>query len=580
MTITNSKLHLKTEIQQLRLLHKSVASTLLVVIVLAVIYAFVLWGEVDQKSLEIWLFLALILPIARLVIFYYNWKSLTEENADTFRQFLLIGNLISGLLWGASTVWFFPEQLEYQLFMLFMLGGIALGASNSDVNYLPGYYAYIWSSLSLLVIALIWVGEEIQMGIGITTILFIIAISIYGRASHKTTYESIKLRFENDDLVQKLEEKTLLAEKANTSKSKFLATASHDLRQPLHTSVLLLDALRFTLEKDSQNDILDKLVRSHDHLSTLFDSLLDISNLDSGSVNVNLQAVSIPELYSSLEEEYSLAAQKKGLNFSIEPINGFIKTDPILISRIIGNLLSNAIRYTPKGAITLGAIEDQNQLLITVTDTGIGISNDHHQQIFNEFEQLNNSHRDYRLGLGLGLSIVKRLSDLLDHEIKLDSTKGSGSTFSLRCQTENPQQETMHAAAVLTDIDVKRRLNILFVDDEKPVREAISLVLNNFDMNVITAESASEAIEHLANMKPSLDVIVADYRLKNGETGFDVIEKTCEFMNADIPSIIVTGEANFDQMKPAQRKNVVIVQKPISSAVLMPLILERINKEG
>ncbi len=580
MTITNSKLHLKTEIQQLGLLHKSVASTLLVVIVLAVIYAFVLWGEVDQKSLKIWLFLALILPIARLVLFYYNCKSLTEENADTFRQFLLIGNLISGLLWGASTVWFFPEQLEYQLFMLFMLGGIALGASNSDVNYLPGYYAYIWSSLSLLVIALIWVGEEIQMGIGITTILFIIAISIYGRASHKTTYESIKLRFENDDLVQKLEEKTLLAEKANTSKSKFLATASHDLRQPLHTSVLLLDALRFTLEKDSQNDILDKLVRSHDHLSTLFDSLLDISNLDSGSVNVNLQAVSIPELYSSLEEEYSLAAQKKGLNFSIEPINGFIKTDPILISRIIGNLLSNAIRYTPKGAITLGAIEDQNQLLITVTDTGIGISNDHHQQIFNEFEQLNNSHRDYRLGLGLGLSIVKRLSDLLDHEIKLDSTKGSGSTFSLRCQTENPQQETMHAAAVLTDIDVKRRLNILFVDDEKPVREAISLVLNNFDMNVITAESASEAIEHLANMKPSLDVIVADYRLKNGETGFDVIEKTCEFMNADIPSIIVTGEANFDQMKPAQRKNVVIVQKPISSAVLMPLILERINKEG
>ncbi len=580
MIITNNNLHLKTKTQQLRLLHKSVASTLLIVIVLTSIYALVLWEAVDLKFLKIWLVLALILPIARLALFYWNWKLLTEENARTFRQFIFIGNLISGLLWGASTVWFFPEQLEYQLFMLFMLGGIALGASNSDANYLSGYYAYIWSSLSLLVVALILVGEEIQIGIGVTTILFMLAISIYGRASHKTTYESIKLRFENDDLVQKLEEKTLLAEKANTSKSKFLATASHDLRQPLHTSILLLDALRFTLDKDSQNEILNKLVRSHDHLSKLFDSLLDISNLDSGSVNVNSQAVSIPELYSSLEEEYSLAAQKKGLNFIVEPINGFIKTDPILISRIIGNLLSNAIRYTATGAITLGAIEDQNQVLITVVDTGIGISNDHHQQIFNEFEQLNNGHRDYRLGLGLGLSIVKRLSDLLDHEITLDSTKGSGSTFSLRCQKEDSQQEFVQSTVALTDIDVKRRLTVLFVDDEKSVREAISLVLNNFDMNVITAESASEAIEHLASLKPSLDVIVADYRLKNGETGFDVIEKVCELMNADIPSIIVTGEANLDQMKPAQRKDVVIVQKPISSAVLMPLILERINKEG
>ena len=578
MIITNKKLHLKTKAQQLGLLHKSVASTLLIVVVLTVIYALVLWGAVELESLKTWLIMALTLPILRLTLFYWQWKLLTEENTKTFRQFIFIGNLVSGLLWGLSTVWFLPEQLEYQLFMLFMLGGMALGASNSDAHYLPGYYAYIWSSLSLLAVALISVGDKIQIGIGATTILFIIAISIYGRASHKTAYESIKLRFENDDLVQKLEEKTLLAEKANASKSKFLATASHDLRQPLHTSVLLLDALRFTLDKDSQNEILNKLVRSHDHLSKLFDSLLDISNLDSGSVKVNLQAVSIAELYSSLEEDYRLAAQKKGLNFIVEPNNVSIKTDPILISRIIGNLLSNAIRYTPKGAITLGVIEDQNQVYITVTDTGIGISKDHHQQIFNEFEQLNNSHRDYRLGLGLGLSIVKRLSDLLDHEITLDSTKGSGSTFSLRCQTEDSQQEPVQSNVALTDIDVKRSLTVLFVDDEKSVREAISLVLNNFDMNVITAESASEAIEHLARLKPSLDVIVADFRLKNGETGFDVIEKICEFVNADIPSIIVTGEVSLDQMKSAQRKSVVIVQKPISSAVLMPLILESVNK--
>jgi len=579
MTITTNTLHLKTKAQQLRLLHKSVAPTLFIVIVLAVIYAFVLWEAVDLKSLKTWLFLALVLPIARLVLLYWNWKVLTEENTNTFRQFILIGNLISGLLWGASTLWFFPEQLEYQLFMLFMLGGIALGASNSDVNYLPGYYAYIGSSLILLVIALISVGEEIQTGIGITTIVFMLAISIYGRASHKTTYESIKLRFENDDLVQKLEEKTLLAEKANTSKSKFLATASHDLRQPLHTSVLLLDALRFTLEKDSQTDILNKLVRSHDHLSTLFDSLLDISNLDSGSVNVNLQAVSIPELYSSLEEEYRLAAQKKGLNFIVQPSNVFVKTDPILISRIVGNLLSNAIRYTPNGSVTLGVIEDENEALITVTDTGKGIAKDHHRQIFKEFEQLNNSHRDYRLGLGLGLSIVQRLSDLLDHDIELDSVLGSGSTFSLRCQIEDPQQETTQAPVALTDISVERGLTVLFVDDEKSVREALSLVLENVDMSVITAESASEAIDHLASLTPSLDVIIADYRLKDEETGFDVIEKVCDFMNAEIPSIIVTGEANIDHLAPAQKKNVIIAQKPISSAVLIPLILDSISKE-
>jgi len=203
MITANSTLHHKTRTQQLRLLHKSVASTLLVVIFFTAIYALILWEAVDLEFLKIWLVLALVLPVARLALFYWNWKSLTEENANAFRQFILIGNLMSGLLWGASTIWFFPEQLEYQLFMLFMLGGIALGASNSDVNYLPGYYAYVWSSLSLLVIALFWVGEKIQMGIGLTTIFFIIAISIYGRASHKTTYESIKLRFENDDLVQK-----------------------------------------------------------------------------------------------------------------------------------------------------------------------------------------------------------------------------------------------------------------------------------------------------------------------------------------------------------------------------------------
>jgi signal transduction histidine kinase len=429
-------------------------------------------------------------------------------------------------------------------------------------------------------IAFYLVGEKIEFGIGITSILYIIYISIYGRTSHKNNYESIKLRFENDDLVQKLEEKTLIAEQANTSKSKFLATASHDLRQPLHTSGILLDALKFTLEKDSQTAILDKLVHSHNHLSALFDSLLDISNLDSGSVKVNLQSVSIPQLYSSLWEEYHFAAEEKGLTFHIEPIDCYINTDPILMTRVIGNLLSNAIRYTTQGSVTLSAIqESNNQVMVTVADTGIGISNQHHRQIFDEFEQLNNSHRDHRLGLGLGLSIVKRLSRLLDHKIHLVSEKNSGSIFSLQCQKVAQQEQTALIDNTPNDIRIERTLNVVFVDDEVPIRDAIGLVLENFDMNVITAKSGSDAINQLSSSKRSLDIIVTDYRLKDGETGLDVIYEIRKFMNADIPAIIVTGELNLDDITPAQEKDFVILHKPISSAVLIPLILERINNK-
>jgi signal transduction histidine kinase/CheY-like chemotaxis protein len=580
MIVTNNT-HIKTQAQQLYLLHKAVVPNLLIVLVVATIYAFVLWGTVDSTSLNVWLVLALALTIVRMILFQWRWKILTIENANTFKQFILIGNLISGLLWGLSTIWFFPDQLEYQLFMLFMLGGLALGASNSDVNYLAGYYAYVWSSLLPLVIALYLIGEKIQLGISVSTIFYIVAISIYGRAFHKNIYESIKLRFENDGLVQKLEEKTLIAEKANTSKSKFLATASHDLRQPLHSSGILLDALKFTLEKDSQIDILDKLVHSHDHLSALFDSLLDISNLDSGSVNVNIQSVSITKLYSSLWESYHFAAEEKGLLLNIDAIEGCIKTDPILMNRILGNLLSNAIRYTFKGSINLKAVrEPNNQVLITVSDTGIGIANEYHQQVFDEFEQLNNSHRDHRLGLGLGLSIVKRLSDLLEHNIQLVSTEGSGTTFSLRCQKGHQEQQNMPVDSMSKNIEIERALTILFVDDERPIRDAIGLVLDNFDMHVITAESASDAIAKLKKTDISLDVIVTDYRLKDGETGLDVIDTVREFMNDNTLGIIVTGEINFHDIAPAQEKGYAVLHKPISSSALIPLLLESVNSKN
>jgi len=578
MINADHNLHVKIQAHQLGLLQEAVLVSQLIQAIAAGIYAFVLWDIVDLPTLKLWLTLTLATAFTRLALFYWQWNLPIERKLNSFKCYLVIGNFVCGLLWGASTIWFFPEQFEYQLFMLFMLGGIALGSSLTDTNYLPGYYAYLWTSLFQLVIGLLIVGEKIQIGMGVITIFFIGAISVFGRATSRTLYESIRLRFENDELVQRLEEKTLIAEKANASKSKFLATASHDLRQPLHTSSLLLDALRATLEKNSQYEILDKLVTSQDRLTTLFDALLDISNLDSGSVKLEFESVSVAQFYLSLVEENRPVAEKKGLELTFESGDFWIKTDPILITRIIGNLLSNAIRYTHNGSIRLTAKEEGNgQILLSVIDTGVGISKDHHQRIFHEFEQLNNSHRDYRLGLGLGLSIVKRLSDLLDHKVNLVSKEGQGSTFTIRCEKGAEPEQTAPANDLFEEPYFERTINILFVDDESSIREAMSLVLGNFNVNVMTAESTSQAINMLDDVTASLDVIIADFRLKDGETGFDVIDQVREFMHTEVPAIIITGEVDLESISASNRNRFAVAQKPISSAALMPLILNAVN---
>ncbi|MDV7339394.1 ATP-binding protein [Terasakiella sp. A23] len=375
---------------------------------------------------------------------------------------------------------------------------------------------------------------------------------------------------------QHLQEAKEKAELASIAKSQFLASASHDLRQPLHAMGLLLSVLEQYIEDGHGKKVLEHVTTSLEAMNELFSGILDISKLDADAVPVEMQTVRIPEIFKTLETDFTPMAENAGLDIRFVRSSCHVKSDPVQVERILRNLLSNALRYTSSGRVLVGCRRRGSEIEFCVHDTGVGIAEEDLKRIFEEFRQVENPERDRRKGLGLGLAICDRVATLLNTEIEVKSQKGVGSSFCFRL----PMMETVKKVKEKSrggDLSLIQGRTILFIEDEVDVQTAIQYMIEAWGCEPIIASSLDEARKLLNQNMVCPDAIVADYRLRDEENGLDIIKAIRQDFKKRIPAIVVSGDTDPDLIKQMQIYGLQLLNKPILPDVMQQRLLEMLT---
>ncbi len=356
------------------------------------------------------------------------------------------------------------------------------------------------------------------------------------------------------------------ADRANQAKSRFLATASHDLRQPLQTLSLLNGTLRRMFADSDAMPILTQQEQAIDGMSRLLNTLLDISKLESGAVKPDPTDFAVAALFEEVRIEFQDLAASKGLTFEVIPSEDCVHSDRSLVGQILKNLVSNAIKYTRQGAVALRCLHQQPSLVrIEVLDTGIGIPGDQLRYIYDEFYQVGVPTNSSREGYGLGLSIVQRLVALLDVKLEAHSQVGKGSQFALTLPAGRGSVRRAARAAEPTLRAPQARVRVLLVEDDASVRDATRMLLKSDGYQVTAVASLAEALAHAAE-DPRLDLLVTDYHLRDAETGMQVIAALRKALNFPLKAILITGDTS------AAVHDLRLASKPIKAEELLGML--------
>jgi PAS domain S-box-containing protein len=355
-----------------------------------------------------------------------------------------------------------------------------------------------------------------------------------------------------------------VAERATLAKSKFLAAASHDLRQPLQALILFAAMLNGHVQSPRGRQALVHLERGLDTLKSLLDSLLDVSKLDAGMVKPEITAFPIAALLDEIAVSYAPRAAGQGLEWQVEPCATTVRSDRTLLGRLLRNLVENALRYTERGHIRITCHRVENRLRLAVEDTGIGIPPEHLERIFEEFHQVGNVARDRAQGLGLGLAIVRRLADLLGHRIEVRSHPGAGSTFSIELPLGPAEPARLSVPEEsFPSQDGRGRLAVV-VDDDALVLESLQALLTEWGYEVLTAADVEQAVAQIRERSRRPDIVIADYRLAEGHTGIEAVLAVRALFEHLIPGLILTGETDLEFQRAAAGQGLGIAHKPVT----------------
>ncbi len=367
------------------------------------------------------------------------------------------------------------------------------------------------------------------------------------------------------------------AERANLGKSRFLAAASHDLRQPLQTLALLQGLLAAKVKEPDVSRLVTRLGESLDVMSAMLNKLLDINQLEAGIVNPELKDFPIDLLFDRLRGDFTDQAEAKGLRCRVVSSRQNVRSDPTLLEQMIRNLMANALKYTSHGKILLGCRRRGNRLRIEVWDTGSGIPEGQLHAVFEEFHQLDNPARERARGLGLGLSIVQRLADLLGHTIDLHSRPGKGSVFSIEvpCASAALSDEP-HIGPPLPETRSGENGTILIIEDDPAIREMLQLLFELDGYATAAAADGKSALDLVARGDVRPDIVVADYNLPHGLTGLEVAVRLRETLDSALPVLIVTGDISTDTLRTIANAGCVQLNKPIRADELTRLVRSRL----
>jgi signal transduction histidine kinase/CheY-like chemotaxis protein len=383
------------------------------------------------------------------------------------------------------------------------------------------------------------------------------------------------LRRAQIELERKVAERTQELELANAAKSRFLAMASHDLRQPLHALGLFIAQLRTPLKSGERTRTIELVDATRKEMDEMFNSLLDMSRLDAGILTPTITEFPIARLLQKIETTFDQATRAKGLRLRVRRSDAWVRSDAMLLERILLNLVSNAVRYTLRGGIIVGCRRRGEMLRIEVWDSGPGIPEDQKQKIFGEFFQLAARDRNRYGSMGLGLAIVDRFRLLLNHQVDLASTVGRGSRFAImvpmadECVTSTEPVDSPHPAAFAVEGKV-----VVVIADALIVQEGTGGLLGRWGYSVLTAGSDEAALIGLAERQQRPDLIISDYHLASGKTGIRAIEQINAAFGSTIPAILISGDTAPEPARDAKDRGYILLHKPVDPMRLRAVMHE------
>ncbi len=502
------------------------------------------------------------------------------NRTEHWQRMFLWGYAYHSLIWSVHP-WLFTPPGEFNVAILnalFLLSLITGG--------LPGV-AHLWPAVLTFVVpinlslfaALMRQADSssLYLFLAVGVLIHLVITLLGARSQNRQLTESLLMRFANQDLSQRLQRQAAETERLSAEKTRFFASASHDLRQPMHAIALFGAVLDKKLAGQDAHVHAQRLMGAVHSLGHSLDTLLDVSRLDAGVVQVQSAPVSLNTVFQRLHGLFAGAAEERGLQLRIRATGQWVRTDAGLLERLLGNLIDNAIKYTPEGGVLVVARRRAGRCWIEVVDTGVGIAPEHAERVFEEFYQINNPNRDRTRGLGIGLSIVRRLARLLDHPVHLRSRPGKGTRFRVEVPVTDERTPVPAPADAATSSEPPRALpaRVLLIDDEADIGAAVEAFLSSWGVQLTTVTDEATAATALtlakAQGKP-FDTLICDYRLAEGADGLEVALRLRQALDPGLPLLLITGDTAPQRLQRVREAQVPVLFKPVVPQRLLQVL--------
>jgi signal transduction histidine kinase len=502
-------------------------------------------------------------------------------------------------VWGAFPWMAMPaDNLPMTAMIVLVITGLCSAGVPSVAARWPSVLAVALPMNLALIGALLWHGGTTHLFLAVFVVVYLGVTLQITRNLHRSLTETLLSRFEKEALAEQIADQMSVMQRVSDEKTRFFAAASHDLRQPLHAIALFGAVLERELTDHRSGQNARRLMQAVHAMGSSLDTMLDVSRLDAGVVQPEVVATPLKAMFQTLNQLFASRAEDKGLQLRLRTTPLWVMTDPQLLQRLLGNLVENALKYTEQGGMLVVARARGDRVWIDVIDTGVGIAPEHIEQIFDEFYQVDNPGRDRRRGLGIGLSIVRRLSRLLEHPLQLRSQLGAGSRFRLslamasprHAATPHPPSGSVHAADAFSGSRLGERAlvtparalpsPVLLLDDETDIGDAMCALMasHGVRLTVVTNEAAAEAAFHQAARRQlPFAALICDYRLAEGADGLQAAQRLRAKFDPLLPVLLVTGETAPSRLQNVRAAGVPVLFKPVAPMVLLQTLADLVD---
>ncbi len=545
----------------------------------------VMWGQVSPWWMAAWGALIVANQAWRGVL-AHAWRREQPgiDAAARWGRYWTVGSTLGGVLWGVAGLVMFPSSTAHQALLIVCIFGVVLGGLNLTAVYRPAFYGFVLPALMPIIIRVALEAGQVHVYTAVVMSVVGAFVLLFGHQLNDVLTRSLAMRYENLDLIAELkarsrtaDEARAAAEAANRGKSRLLAAASHDLRQPLHALGLYTAALAVRANGTEMKPLVRSVQGAVAALEGQFEQLLDLSRLEVGGFAPAWSRVALAPLFARVLAELQPLAADKGLALRARASAYAVVSDAALLERVIRNLACNALRYTRSGGVLLVARRHGDAVAIDVVDTGIGIAPADCARIFEEFYQVRSSSTPAHGGMGLGLAIVRRLAVLLRHEVVVTSRVGRGSRFRVTAPAAaglpRPLRTVDAAARPIRTSGCGALAGsvVAVIDDDTAALDAMSVLFETWGAEVVGATDTATLLARVDDLDHLPDLVVADLRLAAGHDGVNAVHRLRDALGVRIPGLIVPGDTSAQADAMARAAGFTLLGKPVVPDVLHAL---------